>query len=265
MPDEEKEKVETAQIQEPAPVPTAAQVPPCPGGFLYEIRSGDTFYALARRFGVSIEAIMVPTPLTPEPANRPARMHPRAGATDSAPSVLPGRHALRNTQRRHAVADRAEIWDYSRCVAEGQPWHRPEKPPDRPGHLHPSAGAYPAADMSRWSAVRDRTRRHPVAAGSPLRHNRPGDHGRQPRPRPQQVSHRTADMHTPGADHAACVLFHPCTVTHGPCADGRRLRVGQNRRDRNHSASGVGHQSAVTRPDGGQLVHSPVHLGRPAH
>lgn len=62
MPDEEKEKVETAQAQAPAPAPAAAQVPPCPGGFLYEIRPGDTFYALARRFGVSLEAILAANP-----------------------------------------------------------------------------------------------------------------------------------------------------------------------------------------------------------
>ncbi|NLM63896.1 MAG: LysM peptidoglycan-binding domain-containing protein [Firmicutes bacterium] len=55
MADEEKEneKVETAQV-----TPT----PSCPGGFLYEIRSGDTFYALARRFGVSLEAILAANP-----------------------------------------------------------------------------------------------------------------------------------------------------------------------------------------------------------
>ena len=54
MADEEKEneKVETAQV-----TPT----PSCPGGF-HEIRSGDTFYALARRFGVSLEAILAANP-----------------------------------------------------------------------------------------------------------------------------------------------------------------------------------------------------------
>lgn len=50
MPDEEMEKVE------------ATQVPTCPGGFLYEIRPGDTFWALARRFGVSLDAILAANP-----------------------------------------------------------------------------------------------------------------------------------------------------------------------------------------------------------
>jgi LysM repeat protein len=50
MTDEEREEVETRQ----APV--------CPGGFLYEIKAGDTFYALARRYGISVEAIMAANP-----------------------------------------------------------------------------------------------------------------------------------------------------------------------------------------------------------
>ncbi|HAN86723.1 MAG: LysM domain-containing protein [Bacillota bacterium] len=50
MTDEEREEVETRQ----APV--------CPGGFLYEIRAGDTFYALARRYGITVEAIMAANP-----------------------------------------------------------------------------------------------------------------------------------------------------------------------------------------------------------
>ena len=37
----------------PGPPPEAA----CPGGFLYQIRAGDTFYAIARRHGTTIDAI----------------------------------------------------------------------------------------------------------------------------------------------------------------------------------------------------------------
>jgi LysM repeat protein len=33
------------------------QAPQCPGGFLYQIRSGDTLYALAGRYGTTVEAI----------------------------------------------------------------------------------------------------------------------------------------------------------------------------------------------------------------
>ena len=50
MPDEEKEEVQTRQA------------PLCPGGFLYEIKAGDTFYALARRYGTTVEAIMAANP-----------------------------------------------------------------------------------------------------------------------------------------------------------------------------------------------------------
>ncbi|MFY9134831.1 MAG: LysM peptidoglycan-binding domain-containing protein [Bacillota bacterium] len=50
MTDEEREEVETRQT------------PACPGGFLYEIRAGDTFYALARRYGTTVEAITAANP-----------------------------------------------------------------------------------------------------------------------------------------------------------------------------------------------------------
>lgn len=33
------------------------QAPTCPGGFLYQIRSGDTLYSLARRYGTTVDAL----------------------------------------------------------------------------------------------------------------------------------------------------------------------------------------------------------------
>ncbi|MBZ2175828.1 LysM domain-containing protein, partial [Schnuerera sp. xch1] len=36
--------------------------PPCPNGFLYSIRAGDTFFLLAQRFGVSVDAIIRANP-----------------------------------------------------------------------------------------------------------------------------------------------------------------------------------------------------------
>ena len=36
--------------------------PPCPNGFLYTVRSGDTFFRLSQQFGVSVDAIMRANP-----------------------------------------------------------------------------------------------------------------------------------------------------------------------------------------------------------
>ena len=40
----------------------APPVPPCPNGFLYTIRAGDTLFALSQRFNVSVESIMRANP-----------------------------------------------------------------------------------------------------------------------------------------------------------------------------------------------------------
>lgn len=42
------------------PVPITGR--PCPGGFLYVIRAGDTYYAIARRFGTVVPAIIAANP-----------------------------------------------------------------------------------------------------------------------------------------------------------------------------------------------------------
>lgn len=44
------------------PVSGPGPTPSCPGGFLYTIRSGDTFFLLAQRFGTTVEAIMRANP-----------------------------------------------------------------------------------------------------------------------------------------------------------------------------------------------------------
>jgi len=46
----------------------ARQAPSCPGGFLHQIRSGDTLYALASRFGTTVDAILRANPGT-DPAS----------------------------------------------------------------------------------------------------------------------------------------------------------------------------------------------------
>jgi len=42
------------------PVPPTGK--PCPGGFLYVIRSGDTYYSIARRFGTVVPALIAANP-----------------------------------------------------------------------------------------------------------------------------------------------------------------------------------------------------------
>ena len=43
-------------------IPVPPPQPPCPGGFLYTIQPGDTFFALAQRFGTTISAIAEANP-----------------------------------------------------------------------------------------------------------------------------------------------------------------------------------------------------------
>lgn len=51
------------QIGQQICVPAAAPGPgPCPGGFLYTIRAGDTFFALASRFNVTLQALLSANP-----------------------------------------------------------------------------------------------------------------------------------------------------------------------------------------------------------
>ncbi|MCL6589624.1 MAG: LysM peptidoglycan-binding domain-containing protein [Firmicutes bacterium] len=47
------------QICVPAPAP---QPGPCPGGFLYSLRAGDTFFSLARRFNITLQALISANP-----------------------------------------------------------------------------------------------------------------------------------------------------------------------------------------------------------
>lgn len=43
-------------------IPVPPTPGPCPGGFQYVIRSGDTFYSIARRYGISVEALVAANP-----------------------------------------------------------------------------------------------------------------------------------------------------------------------------------------------------------
>ena len=43
-------------------IPTASQPGQCPGGFLYQILAGDTYFSLARRFNTTVEALIAANP-----------------------------------------------------------------------------------------------------------------------------------------------------------------------------------------------------------
>ncbi|NLW21797.1 MAG: LysM peptidoglycan-binding domain-containing protein, partial [Tissierellia bacterium] len=50
------------QIGQVICIPQAAPTPPCPNGFLYTIRPGDTLFLLSQRFNVSVQAIIAANP-----------------------------------------------------------------------------------------------------------------------------------------------------------------------------------------------------------
>lgn len=41
---------------------TSNQVPPCPGGIVYTIKSGDTFYSIAKAHGIDVNAVIKANP-----------------------------------------------------------------------------------------------------------------------------------------------------------------------------------------------------------
>ncbi|SHD78284.1 LysM peptidoglycan-binding domain-containing protein [Schnuerera ultunensis] len=53
---------ENLQIGQIICIPGMMPTPPCPNGFLYTIRPGDTLFALSQRFGVSVQAIINANP-----------------------------------------------------------------------------------------------------------------------------------------------------------------------------------------------------------
>lgn len=50
------------QIGQTICIPVPPVPGPCPGGFLYTIKAGDTFFSLAQRFGLAVEAIVAANP-----------------------------------------------------------------------------------------------------------------------------------------------------------------------------------------------------------
>ncbi len=71
----------------------ARQAPPCPGGFLHQIRSGDTLYALASRFGITVDAILRANPGTDPASLRVGQLLciPTAAVPGRPPGPRPGR------------------------------------------------------------------------------------------------------------------------------------------------------------------------------
>ena len=56
-------------------IPVTPPPGPCPGGFPYVIRSGDTIFALSRRFGVTVEAILRKRGSIPKGSGRSGDLH----------------------------------------------------------------------------------------------------------------------------------------------------------------------------------------------
>ena len=50
------------QIGQQICIPVAPVPGTCPGGFLYRIRPGDTFYSIASRYGIAVEALIAANP-----------------------------------------------------------------------------------------------------------------------------------------------------------------------------------------------------------
>ncbi|HHU82686.1 MAG TPA: LysM peptidoglycan-binding domain-containing protein [Firmicutes bacterium] len=50
------------QIGQQICIPVAPTPGECPGGFLYTIRAGDTFFSIARRFGITVSALIAANP-----------------------------------------------------------------------------------------------------------------------------------------------------------------------------------------------------------
>ncbi len=71
----------------------ARQAPPCPGGFLHQIRSGDTLYALASRFGTTVDAVLRANPGTDPASLRVGQLLciPTAAVPGRPPGPRPGR------------------------------------------------------------------------------------------------------------------------------------------------------------------------------
>ena len=71
----------------------ARQAPPCPGGFLHQIRSGDTLYALASRFGTTVDAVLRANPGTDPASLRVGQLLciPTAAVPGRPPGPPPGR------------------------------------------------------------------------------------------------------------------------------------------------------------------------------
>jgi len=85
----------------------ALQYPPCPGGTIYIIRQGDTLFAIAQRFGTTVNALIAANPRNqpPEPHRWPGNMYTGPGSSTCS---MPRIH-LHNPARRYLLPDRTEI------------------------------------------------------------------------------------------------------------------------------------------------------------
>lgn len=88
-----------------------SQAPPsCPNGFLYQIRSGDTLFAIAQRFGTTIGAIQAANPGLDPNSLRVAQLIciPRAAAPGRCPAGS-SPYVIRSGDTFYAIAQRSGI------------------------------------------------------------------------------------------------------------------------------------------------------------
>ena len=82
--------------------------PPCPNGFLYQIRAGDTLFAIAQRFGTTVTQILAANPGLDPNSLQVARLIciPRAGAPGGCPAGT-SPYTIRSGDTFYSIAQRA--------------------------------------------------------------------------------------------------------------------------------------------------------------
>ena len=97
------------QVGQEICVPAAAPGPgPCPGGFLYTIRAGDTFFSLASRFNVTLQALLSANPgVNPNSLQIGQQVCIPAPAPTPSPGTCPGIvYIIRSGDTLFALAQR---------------------------------------------------------------------------------------------------------------------------------------------------------------
>ena len=98
--------------------------PPCPNGFLYQIRAGDTLFAIAQRFGTTVTQILAANPGLDPNSLQVARLIciPRAGAPGGCPAGT-SPYTIRSGDTFYSIAQRGR--HHGGGHPEGQPGVNP--------------------------------------------------------------------------------------------------------------------------------------------